>query len=203
MGKNTESLVAQISQIARRLLTNLCVSVPVCMSLCLSVCSFLGRDMGKVALLSELKKIIKKEKAAEKKIVFTNGCFDLIHIGHIRYLREAKRRGDLLIVAVNSDQSVRKLKGEERPLVPEGERAEIVSALASLDYVVIFPEETPAEIIEVLEPDILVKGEDYQKEDIVGRETVEASGGEVVTIPLSEGHSTKGLLKKIRQQAIA
>ncbi|MCD5401296.1 D-glycero-beta-D-manno-heptose 1-phosphate adenylyltransferase [candidate division NPL-UPA2 bacterium] len=158
--------------------------------------------MGKVVSLSELKKIVEKERAAGEKIVFTNGCFDLIHVGHIRYLQEAKGRGDLLIVAVNSDQSVRKLKGEGRPLVPEGERAEIISALASVDYVVIFPQETPAEIIALLKPDILVKGKDYRKEEIVGRETVEAGGGEVVTIPLSEGHSTKGLLEKIRKPKI-
>ncbi len=155
--------------------------------------------MGKVVSLGELKKIVEKERATGKKIVFTNGCFDLIHVGHVRYLREAKGRGDLLVVAVNSDRSMRKLKGEERPLIPEEERAEIISALASVDYVVIFPEETPAGIIALLRPDILIKGGDYQKEEIVGRETVEASGGEVVTIPLSKGHSTKRLLEKIRK----
>ena len=155
--------------------------------------------MGQVVSRDELKEIVEKERAAGKKIVFTNGCFDLIHVGHIRYLREAKGRGGLLVVAVNSDWSVRKLKGKERPLVPEEERAEIVSALASVDYVVVFPQETPAEIIAFLKPDLLIKGGDYRKEEIVGRETVEAGGGEVVTIPLSKGHSTKGLLEKIRE----
>lgn len=155
--------------------------------------------MGQVVSRDELKEIVEKERAVGKKIVFTNGCFDLIHVGHVRYLREAKKRGDLLIVAVNSDQSVRKLKGKGRPLIPEEERAEIISALASVDYVVIFPEETPAGIIGVLRPDILIKGGDYRKEDIVGRETVEAGRGEVVTIPLAKGHSTKGLLEKIRK----
>lgn len=154
--------------------------------------------MGKVVPLDELKEIVERERAAGKKIVFTNGCFDLIHVGHVRCLREAKRRGTLLIVAVNSDRSVRKLKGERRPVVPEEERAEIISAFASVDYVVVFSEETPAGIIEVLKPDVLVKGGDYREKDIVGREVVEAGGGEVITIPLSRGHSTKGLLEKIR-----
>ncbi len=159
----------------------------------------LGKDMCQVVSRDELKEIVEKEKAAGKKIVFTNGCFDLVHVGHVRYLQEAKGKGDLLIVAVNSDQSVRKLKGEGRPLVPEKERAEIISAFASVDYVVIFPEETPAGIIDVLRPDILIKGGDYRKEDIVGRETVEVGGGEVITVSLSKGHSTRGFLEKIRK----
>jgi len=158
--------------------------------------------MGRVVSRDELKKIVEREKAAGKKIVFTNGCFDLIHVGYVRYLQEAKGKGDLLIVAVNSDRSVRKLKGAGRPIVPEEERAEIVSAFASVDYVVIFPEETSAEIIGVLKPDILVKGGDYRKEEIVGREIVEAGGGEVIPVSLVKGHSTKGLLEKIRQQTI-
>ncbi len=155
--------------------------------------------MGEILSRDTLKEVVERERTAGKKIVFTNGCFDLIHVGHVRYLREAKEKGDLLIVAVNSDRSVRKLKGAGRPIIPEQERAEIVSALVSVDYVVIFPGETPAEIIDVLRPDILVKGGDYRKEDIVGRETVEANGGEVITVPLVEGHSTKGLLEQIIQ----
>jgi len=155
--------------------------------------------MGEVVSLEELKEIVAKERAAGKKIVFTNGCFDLIHIGHVRYLQEAKKKGDLLIVAVNSDRSMKKLKGEGRPIVPEEERAEILSAFAGVDYVVIFSEETRAGIIDALRPDVLVKGSDYRKEDIVGRETVEAGGGEVVTVPLVERHSTKELLEKIRK----
>lgn len=155
--------------------------------------------MGRVVSRDELKKIVEKEKAAGKKIVFTNGCFDLIHVGYVRYLEEAGEKGDLLIVAVNSDRSVRKLKGEGRPIVPEEERAEIISAFASVDYVVIFPEETPAGIIGVLKPDILVKGGDYRKEEIVGRGIVEAGGGEVIPVSLVKGHSTKGLLEKIRK----
>ncbi len=155
--------------------------------------------MGKVVSLNELKEIVDAERVAEKKIVFTNGCFDLIHVGHVRYLQEARKRGDLLIVAVNSDRSVRKLKGKDRPVVGQEERAEIISAFACVDYVVIFPEETPARIVDVLRPDVLVKGGDYRKEDIVGRTTVEGGGGEVITIPLTEGCSTKELLEKIRQ----
>ncbi len=157
--------------------------------------------MGRVVFRDELKKIVEREKAAGKKIVFTNGCFDLIHVGYVRYLQEAREKGDLLIVAVNSDRSVRKLKGEGRPIVPEEERAEIISAFASVDYVVIFPEETSAEIIGVLKPDILVKGGDYRKEEIVGREIVEAGGGEVIPVSLVKGHSTKGLLEKIRKSS--
>ncbi len=157
--------------------------------------------MGRVVFRDELKKIVEREKAAGKKVVFTNGCFDLIHVGYVRYLQEAREKGDLLIVAVNSDRSVRKLKGEGRPIVPEEERAEIISAFASVDYVVIFPEETSAEIIGVLKPDILVKGGDYRKEEIVGREIVEAGGGEVIPVSLVKGHSTKGLLEKIRKSS--
>ena len=156
--------------------------------------------MGRVVSRDELKKIVQRKKAAGRKVVFTNGCFDLIHVGYVRYLQEAKEKGDLLIVAVNSDRSVRKLKGEGRPIVPEGERAEIISAFASVDYVVIFPEETSAEIIGILKPDILVKGGDYRKEEIVGREIVESGGGEVIPVSLVKGHSTKELLEKIRHQ---
>ena len=156
--------------------------------------------MGRVVSRDELKKIVQRKKAAGRKVVFTNGCFDLIHVGYVRYLQEAKEKGDLLIVAVNSDRSVRKLKGEGRPIVPEGERAEIISAFASVDYVVIFPEETSAEIIGILKPDILVKGGDYRKEEIAGREIVESGGGEVIPVSLVKGHSTKELLEKIRHQ---
>lgn len=154
--------------------------------------------MGRVVSRDQLKKIIKEEKARGKKIAFTNGCFDLLHLGHIRYLQEARKQGDFLIVALNSDLSVRKLKGKERPIVSSEERAEVLAALESVDYVVIFSEDTPARLINLLEPDVLIKGGDYRKEKIVGRETVESRGGKVVTIPLVEGCSTHGLLKKIR-----
>lgn len=155
--------------------------------------------MGQVVTLDKLKEIVEVEKSRGRRIVFTNGCFDLLHLGHIRYLKEAKRRGDLLIVAVNSDRSVRRLKGQPRPIVPEGERAEIVSSLWTVDYVTIFNEDTPKEVIDILKPDILVKGADYQEEEIVGRQTVKAGGGEVVTIPEIKGYSTTKLLERIRE----
>ena len=153
--------------------------------------------MGKVVSRDELKEIVQQEKAAGKKIVFTNGCFDLIHLGHIRYLREAEKQGDLLIVAVNSDQSVKELKGENRPLVPEEARAEIISALASVDFVVIFPEETPAEIITLLKPDVLVKGGDWKPEEVVGKRAVEQAGGKVVIIPFLPHHSSTDIIRRI------
>ena len=163
--------------------------------------------MGKVVVLDKLKEIVEIERGRGKKIVFTNGCFDLLHLGHIRYLQEAKRRGDLLIVAVNSDRSLRELKGGDRPLVLQEERAEILAALSAVDYVAIFDEDTPLEIIDVLKPDVLVKGAGYREEEterkaigyIVGRETVKAVGGEVVTIPEVKGLSTTRLLEKIRE----
>lgn len=132
-----------------------------------------------------------------KRIVFTNGCFDLLHIGHVRYLERAGSLGDVLVVGVNSDRSVRKLKGSGRPLMPEGERAEILAALSFVDYVTIFEEDTPAELIEKIKPDVLVKGSDYGKREIVGRDVVEEGGGRVVRIPLVRGRSTKGLIRKI------
>ena len=133
------------------------------------------------------------------RVVFTNGVFDLLHPGHIRYLQEARRLGDALIVAVNSDRSVRANKGDGRPVTPEGERAEILAALSAVDAVVVFDEPTPAEIIRLIEPDVLVKGADWAEDAIVGRETVEARGGRVVRIPVEQGYSTTAIIEKIRQ----
>ncbi|MBU4310957.1 D-glycero-beta-D-manno-heptose 1-phosphate adenylyltransferase [bacterium] len=138
-------------------------------------------------------------KKKGRKIVFTNGCFDLLHLGHIRYLREAKRLGDILIVGLNSDNSVRSLKGRERPLVKEKDRTEILSALEVVDYIVIFDELTPKNLIDSITPHILVKGGDWKREDVVGRDTVEAHGGEVVIIPEVKGYSTSALIKKIQK----
>ena len=132
-----------------------------------------------------------------KHVVFTNGCFDLLHVGHVRYLQEARRLGDFLVVAVNSDRSVTKLKGESRPVQAEQDRLEILAALECVDYVTLFEEETPQRIIELLQPDVLVKGGDWPKEKIVGREVVESRGGKVVTIPYVEGASTTRLIEKI------
>ena len=132
------------------------------------------------------------------KIVFTNGVFDLLHPGHVRYLQDARRLGDVLVVGVNSDRSVRGNKGPERPITPEGERAEILAGLACVDAVVIFDEPTPAEIIRRVQPDILVKGADWGPDNIVGRDTVEGRGGRVVRMELSPGYSTTDLIRKVK-----
>jgi len=132
------------------------------------------------------------------KLVFTNGVFDLLHPGHIRYLQDARRLGDALIVGINSDRSVRANKGPERPITPEGERAEVLAALECVDAVAIFDEETPVEIVRRLQPDVLVKGADWAADNIVGRDTVEARGGRVVRMELSKGYSTTELIRKVR-----
>ena len=137
-------------------------------------------------------------RAAGRVIVFTNGVFDLLHPGHVRYLAEARALGDALIVGLNDDASVRRNKGPERPITPQDERAEILLALCSVDAVVVFDQDTPAEIITALQPDVLVKGADWAADRIVGRETVEARNGRVVRIPLEAGHSTTALVERVR-----
>jgi D-beta-D-heptose 7-phosphate kinase/D-beta-D-heptose 1-phosphate adenosyltransferase len=151
----------------------------------------------KIKARKELLRIIKDLKAKGKRIVFTNGCFDLLHIGHIRYLEEARALGDFLVVGVNSDSSVRKLKGPQRPVLPEEERAEILSGLGCVDYITLFDEIDPLKLITSLQPNVLVKGGDWTKEQIVGREVVERSGGEVVIIPFVKGASTSNLIETI------
>lgn len=142
-----------------------------------------------------------REKRNGRCIVFTNGCFDLLHPGHIGSLEQARALGDALIVGINSDSSVRHLKGEGRPVFPERERAEILAALECVDAVVIFDELTPREVIAALLPDVLVKGGDWPGDQIVGREEVEAAGGRVVSIPVVPGYSTTEILRKIRESA--
>jgi D-beta-D-heptose 7-phosphate kinase/D-beta-D-heptose 1-phosphate adenosyltransferase len=142
--------------------------------------------------------IIPRLKANGKKIVFTNGCFDLFHIGHLKLLREAKKLGDMLIVGINTDDSVKRLKGEGRPLISENDRADLIAALDFVDYVVLFQEDNPSELIKAIKPDVLVKGSDYKPENIIGREFVESYGGRIYTIPIVEGISTTYLLNKIR-----
>jgi len=151
----------------------------------------------KLKARKDLVKIVKDLKAKGKRIVFTNGCFDLLHIGHVRYLEEAKARGDVLVVGVNSDSSVRKLKGPKRPILPEEERAEILSGLGCVDYVTLFDEIDPLKLITSLHPDVLVKGGDWAKEQIVGREEVERSGGEVFVIPFVKRASTSNLIETV------
>ncbi|KKL12414.1 hypothetical protein LCGC14_2536010, partial [marine sediment metagenome] len=155
------------------------------------------RANGKIRPLSELISVSKRLKDEGKKVVFTNGCFDLLHIGHLRYLQKAKEAGDVLIVGINSDSSMRRLKGTERPIVQQNERAEILSALECVDYVVIFSEDTPYRVIRAIVPDILVKGGDYEVGQIVGTDLVKASGGEVLVIDEVKNHSTALLVKAI------
>ena len=153
--------------------------------------------MNKIYSREKLKKIIDRLRKEGKKIVFTNGCFDILHVGHTRYLEEAKKQGDVLVLGLNSDDSVRSLKGEKRPVIPENERADVVSALESVDFVTIFPELTPLELIEYLKPDVLVKGGDWKEEQVVGRKSVEKWGGRVIIIPEIKGSSTTNVIEKI------
>lgn len=137
-------------------------------------------------------------RARGGRVVFTNGVFDLLHPGHVRYLRDARALGDALIVAVNSDRSVRAIKGPSRPINPEDERAELLLALDCVDAAVIFDEDTPHEIVTRIQPDILVKGADWGPDNIVGRDIVEARGGRVVRVELEPGHSTTDLIRRVR-----
>lgn len=153
--------------------------------------------MSKIVTWDELKKAVERHRNEGKTIVFTNGCFDILHVGHVQYLQEARRMGDLLILGLNSDASVRAIKGEKRPLVPQAERAEVVAALTTVDYVTLFDETTPLRLIEFLRPDCLVKGGDWKEASVVGRDLVHSWGGRVVIIPLTEGASTTNIVEKI------
>lgn len=151
----------------------------------------------KIKSLYTLKKIVARLKGERRKIVFTNGCFDLLHVGHVRYLEKAKKLGDVLVVGLNTDHSVKLIKGENRPIVPQKERAEILASLEFVDYVLLFNEPDPLKIIKAIKPDVLVKGADWDKDKIVGREVIEESNGKVVRIPLIAGASTTNLIEKI------
>lgn len=159
--------------------------------------------MGKVVSQEELLRITAREKRGGRRVVFTNGCFDLLHPGHVRCLSQARALGDLLVVAVNSDASVRGNKGNDRPLIAQQDRAEVLAGLASVDYVTIFDEPTPRSLIAKLLPDVLVKGADWGPNQIAGREEVETAGGRVVSIPVAPGYSTTRLIERIRQGAAA
>ena len=137
-------------------------------------------------------------RADGRRVVFTNGVFDILHPGHVRYLQQARALGDVLIIGLNADASVRRNKGPQRPINDEQERAEILAALECVDCVVIFSEDTPAEIIKAIQPDILVKGADWAEDAIVGRDTVEARGGQVIRVPVEQGFSTTEIIRKIR-----
>ena len=149
--------------------------------------------LSRAAMLDERERL----RAAGRRLVFTNGVFDLLHVGHVRYLTQARALGDALVVAINSDSTVRELKGPDRPVFDEAERAEILAALRVVDYVTIFDDVSPRSLIAALLPDVLVKGGDYDLDQIHGREEVEAAGGKVISLPFVEGSSTTALIQKI------
>lgn len=153
----------------------------------------------KIVTIEDLLQI--KEERKNEQMVFSNGCFDILHVGHVRYLNEARSFGDYLVIGLNSDRSVRQLKGPDRPINQQDSRAVMLAALAFVDYVVIFDEETPLVLIQQLLPDILVKGSDYDPKDIEGGKEVIANGGKVVTVPLVEGFSSTKIINKLKDQA--
>ncbi|MFZ1980629.1 MAG: D-glycero-beta-D-manno-heptose 1-phosphate adenylyltransferase [Smithella sp.] len=155
--------------------------------------------MNKILERNALKNELEELRKKGKKIAFTNGCFDILHVGHVRYLREAKKTADVLVLALNSDSSVRSIKGEKRPILNENERAEILAALEFVDFITIFEELTPLELICCLKPDILIKGGDWPEEKVVGREEVKKWGGRVAIIPEIEGKSTTNIVEKIKK----
>jgi D-beta-D-heptose 7-phosphate kinase / D-beta-D-heptose 1-phosphate adenosyltransferase len=154
----------------------------------------------KVREKEELRRTLERLKHDGMRIVFTNGCFDLLHIGHLRYLEKAKGLGDILVIGVNSDSSVQRLKGPKRPVLPLEERMELLCGFECVDYVTSFDESTPLELITLLKPNVLVKGGDWSKETIVGREVVEGLGGEVVVLPFFDGNSTSNLIETILER---
>jgi len=156
------------------------------------------RYLEKVVSRPEIAAIAAQARRDGRRIAFTNGCFDLLHVGHIRYLAAARDAADLLIVGVNDDASVRRLKGPTRPLVPDAARAEVLAALAAVDYVTLFSEDTPYELIRAVQPDLLVKGSDWAPDQVVGRDVVEALGGRVLLIPVVADFSTTTLVERLR-----
>ena len=154
---------------------------------------------GKIVSIDELQKERARLREEGKRLVFTNGCFDILHVGHVRYLQRARELGDALLVAINSDRSVRELKGAGRPVMNEMERAELIAALGAVDYVTIFDDISPRSLIAEVLPDILVKGGDYNLDEIHGREEVERAGGRVLSLPFIEGASTSGIIERVRR----
>lgn len=153
----------------------------------------------KIVDLDQAKSLVGQWQSEGRKVVFTNGCFDIVHLGHVDYLEKARSLGDKLVLALNTDASVSRIKGPLRPVVNEYARARLMAALSFVDTVILFDEPTPLQVIEKLEPDILVKGDDYSVENIVGADFVTNRGGEVKTIPLVKGYSTSSLIEKIRE----
>lgn len=157
----------------------------------------MGQVLSLPQLLTELGRRKSMSPRRPPRVVFTNGCFDILHVGHTRYLRDARELGDLLVVGLNSDESVRRLKGPERPIQCEQDRAEVLASLGAVDYVVVFTEDTPRDLIEKVDPDVLVKGGDWPVEKIEGAKFVLAKGGEVKSLPFHPGHSTTSLIERI------
>jgi D-beta-D-heptose 7-phosphate kinase/D-beta-D-heptose 1-phosphate adenosyltransferase len=157
------------------------------------------RLTGKIKTIDELRLTVAALRRQGVQVVFTNGCFDLIHSGHVKLLEQARAAGDMLIVAINSDSSVRALKGPERPVVPQEQRAQVIAALESVDYVVVFDELDPLRVITELVPQVLVKGGDWTPDTIIGRDVVERAGGKVFAIPLMDGASSSDILKRIKR----
>jgi rfaE bifunctional protein nucleotidyltransferase chain/domain len=153
----------------------------------------------KILSIDELRAERARLRAIGSRLVFTNGCFDILHVGHVRYLSSARRLGDVLLVAINSDRAVRELKGESRPVMNEAERAEMLAALRAVDYVTIFDDVSPRALIAEVLPDVLVKGGDYGLDEIHGREEVEAAGGRVFSLPFVEGASTSGIIERLKK----
>jgi D-beta-D-heptose 7-phosphate kinase/D-beta-D-heptose 1-phosphate adenosyltransferase len=158
---------------------------------------------GKIVSTEELRAERARLRAAGRRLVFTNGCFDVLHVGHVRYLARAGSLGDALVVAINSDRTVRELKGAGRPVMNEQERAEMLTALRAVDYVTIFDDISPRSLIASVLPDVLVKGGDYTLDEIHGREEVEQAGGRVVALPFVEGASTTGIIERIQKAVIS
>jgi D-beta-D-heptose 7-phosphate kinase/D-beta-D-heptose 1-phosphate adenosyltransferase len=155
--------------------------------------------MSLLLTLDDVARAGERWRASGQRVAMTNGCFDVLHAGHLRLLEAARTEADLLLVAINSDASVRRLKGPERPVIPESERAEVLLALAAVDAVAIYDDETPLRVVEALSPQVLAKGADWPLDQIVGRAEVEAAGGKVVRIPLVDGRSTTAILERIRR----
>ncbi|TAN60037.1 D-glycero-beta-D-manno-heptose 1-phosphate adenylyltransferase [bacterium] len=153
---------------------------------------------GKIKTRARLEKTIHQLKRQGKKIAFTNGCFDILHYGHLKYLEDAKAKADVLVVGLNSDASIKRIKGASRPINRQADRARMLEALSAVDYITIFSEDTPFKLIQVLKPDILIKGRDWSVRKIVGADFVRASGGRVITVPYLKGYSTTGLIEKIK-----
>ena len=150
--------------------------------------------------MEEFKKVLENEKGQNNKIGFTNGCFDILHLGHVRYLQSAKDQCDILVIGVNSDSSVKRLKGPSRPVNPQNSRMEVLSAIGCVDYVVLFDEDTPENLIKALSPDVIFKGGDWKEEDVVGGEYVKSYGGKVSIINYEKGHSTTDIIGKIQKE---